>query len=210
MKTVRASVFETNSSSTHAIAYTKKPKIRTSWPDRYFSGVKKNMKSGAEACALHVPPIRYGRSYTTRLKTFMEKLSWLVVGSMDNYTRLVDEGRWAFNNYLKENIEKYARSHDLGVIRAAVNSVLGRAGLLDKDEEATKFYKNMFPGRRNEQMYKYLSLDILGAFVFYESSGIYTTGTDFDIGDPFLELTSKNSILEILDDPTIIIEITQG
>ena len=210
MKTVRASVFETNSSSTHSLAYTKKPEIRTSWPDRYFSGVKKNMKSNGEACCLAVQPIKYGKSYVTRLRTFMEKLPWLIMGSMDNYIRLKNEDRWAFNNYTKEDIMEYARSTDFHMIEYAVRDVLGRAKILKKDNKTTKFFKNLFPGRKQSQVYEYMSLDILGAFEHYESSGIYTTGVDFDIGSPFLEVTSKNSILEILDDPTIIIEITQG
>lgn len=192
MKVERNNVFETNSSSMHSLSI-KGYHPRKQWSDDYFRDIKiKNNR-------LKVKPVVI-LNKETKITGFGEKVSYLIQAAMDRFMFKQEK----YDDDVTGYIDEFKRTREFHIIENSANSVLSRAGKLERDLKSEKDWTKIFKDPSGP-LYKWAHIDVASAFN-RKNKKLYLS-VDFDIGVPFDDMTERLSAYDLLDNPNVVISV---
>lgn len=192
MKVERNNVFETNSSSMHSLSI-KGYHPRKQWPDDYFRDIRiKNNR-------LKVKPVVI-LDKETKITGFGEKVSYLIQAAMDRFMFKHEK----YDDDVTGYIDEFKRTLEFRMIENSANSVLSRAGKLERDLKSEKDWTKIFKDPSGS-LYKRAHIDTASAFN-RKNKKLYLS-VDFDIGVPFDDMTKRLSAYDLLDNPNVVISV---
>jgi hypothetical protein len=192
MKVERHNVFETNSSSMHSLSI-KGYHPRKQWPDDYFRDIKIHNN------LLKVKPVVI-LNQETKITGFGEKVSYLIQAAMDRFMYQKEK----YGDDVTDYVDEFKTTHEFHIIENSANSVLSRAGKLDRDLKSEKDWTKIFKDPSGP-LYKWAHIDVASAFN-RKNKKLYAS-VDFDIGVPFDDMTSRLSAYDLLDNPNVVISV---
>lgn len=193
----RNGVFETNSSSMHALSIGGCAMTR----NEYFRKVVERAETSSSGSVVTVSRFDTNGDGAVYLDDFMSKLSWLIQAGYDAWASFSGNELLSVTS---ERIALYLKSPIYHSIANMAERVLNENGMFEVDEFETRENARIGLSRENGDCTAYKPIRLSTSEILVPG-GMFDI--DFNIAFPFMDITSYKSIYDILSDPGIRIVI---